>query len=394
MLLYTFHSGFESMSHVSDVAVIGAGVFGAWTALQLRRSGRSVTLVDAFGAGNTRSSSGGISRVFRIGYGHDALYSRWAQRSLTAWLELFRDGRLELFTQTGVLWMTRSDDPMTDETVDTLRRLRVPFEILDRAELERRYPQLSFGPVTRGVLESEAGVIMARRAVQAVVRQAVRQSVDYRITAVTPPADTEHLESVRTSDGDRITAGTFVFACGPWLPTLFPATLGDRIHPTRQEVFFFGSAPGDRRFAPPAMPAWVDFAGGVYGVPDLEGRGFKVGLDHHGPPFDPDLGERRVSDGALEVARMILTRRVPALDAAPLLEAHVCQYSNSSNGDFIIDRHPEMDNVWLVGGGSGHGFKHGPAVGEYVTAQLSDRATPEARFTLAAHGTAQQRKVF
>ena len=394
MLLYTFHSGSESMSRASDVAVVGAGVFGAWTALRLRRSGRSVTLVDAFGAGNTRSSSGGASRVLRIGYGRDAIYSRWAQRSLDAWLELFRDGRLELFTRTGVLWMARSDDPTTDETIQTLRRLQVPFETLDRAELERRYPQLSFGPVTRGVLEPEAGVIMARRAVQAVVRQAVRQGVDYRITAVTPPADAGHLESVLTSDGDRITAGTFVFACGPWLPTLFPATLGERIHPTRQEVFFFGSEPGDRRFAPPAMPAWVDFAGGVYGVPDLEGRGFKVGLDHHGPPFDPGLGERRVSDGALQVARMILTRRVPALDAAPLLEAHVCQYSNSSNGDFILDRHPELDNVWLVGGGSGHGFKHGPAVGEYVTEQLSGRVTPEARFTLAAHGAPQQREVF
>ena len=382
------------MSPFSDVVVIGAGVFGAWTALQLRRSGRSVTLIDAFGAGNTRSSSGGASRVLRIGYGPEAIYSRWAQRSFDAWLELFRNGRLELFTRTGVLWMARSDDPTTDETIETLRRLRVRFETLDRAELEQRYPQFNFGPVTRGVLEPEAGVIMARRAVQAVVRQAIRQSVDYRVTAVTPPADAGHLDSVLTTDGDRIKADTFVFACGPWLPKLFPTALGGRIHPTRQEVFFFGSEPGDRRFAPPAMPAWVDFAGGVYGLPDLEGRGFKVGLDHHGPPFDPDLGERLVSDGALQVARMILARRIPALEAAPLLEAHVCQYSNSSNGDFIIDRHPELDNVWLVGGGSGHGFKHGPSVGEYVTAQLSGRATPEARFTLAAHGASQQREVF
>ena len=185
-----------------------------------------------------------------------------------------------------------------------------------------------------------------------------------------------------------------MFACGPWLPKLFPAVLGDRLHPTRQEVFFFGAEPGDRRFAPPAMPAWMDLAGGVYGLPDLEGRGFKVGLDHHGPPFDPDTGERIVSDGALQVARMILARRVPALESAPLLEAHVCQYSNSWNGDFVIDRHPEIDNVWLVGGGSGHGFKHGPAVGEYVTEQLSGRATPETRFTLEAHQQSPERGIF
>ena len=382
------------MSHASDVAVIGAGVFGAWTALQLRRSGRSVTLVDAFGAGNTRSSSGGTTRVFRIGNGREAIYSEWARRSFDAWRELARNGRQELFTQTGVLWMARGDDPSADDTIETLRRLRVPFETLDRTELEQRYPQLTFGPITRGVLETDGGVIMARRAVQAVVRRAVKQSVDYRVTAVTPPTDTGHVESVHTSDGDRITAGTFVFACGPWLPKLFPAVLGDRIHPTRQEVFFFGSEPGDRRFAPPAMPAWIDFAGGVYGLPDLDGRGFKIGLDHHGPPFDPDTSTRIVSDDALQVARMILGRRVPALESAPLLEAHVCQYSNSWNGDFIIDRHPEIDNVWLVGGGSGHGFKHGPAVGEYVTAQLSDRATPETRFTLKAHQQSGDRGIF
>ena len=382
------------MSSASHVAVIGAGVFGAWTALQLRRSGRSVTLVDAFGAGHTRSSSGGATRLFRVGYGREAIYSKWAQRSLDAWQELFRHGRHELFTRTGVLWMARADDAFTDETIETLRRLRVPFETLDRTALRERYPQFNLGPITRGVFEPEAGVIMARRAVQAVVRQAIKQSVEYRVTAVTPPTATGHVESVSTSDGDRITAGTFVFACGPWLPKLFPAVLGDRIHSTRQEVFFFGSEPGDRRFTPPAMPAWVDFAGGVFGLPDLEGRGFKIGLDHHGPPFDPDSGTRTVSDDALQVVRMILARRVPALESAPLLEAHVCQYSNSWNGDFVIDRHPEIENVWLVGGGSGHGFKHGPAVGEYVTAQLSGRATPEARFTLEAHQRSPARTIF
>ena len=382
------------MSRATDVVVIGAGVFGAWTALQLRRSGRSVTLVDAFGTGNTRSSSGGASRVFRVGYGREEIYSRWAQRSLEAWLGLFRDARQELFTRTGVLWMARADDPITDETIETLRRLRVPYEMLDRTTLEQRYPQLNFGPITRGVLEPEAGVIMARRAVQAVVRQAIKHSVDYRVAAVTPPNGDGPIDALVTSDGTRVTAGTYVFACGPWLPKLFPSVLGDRVRPTRQEVFFFGSEPGDRRFAPPAMPAWVDFAGGVYGLPDLEGRGFKIGLDHHGPAFDPDTGDRIVSDDALQVARMILASRVPALEAAPLLEAHVCQYSNSWNGDFIIDRHPESDNVWLVGGGSGHGFKHGPAVGEYVTAQLDGRKTPDARFTLAAHQRFQERAVF
>ena len=382
------------MTLSSRVVVIGAGVFGAWTALLLRRSGLSVTLLDAFGAGHTRSSSSGASRVIRIGYGHETLYSQWAQRSLVAWQELSRERRQELFTKTGVLWMAREDDASTDETIETLGQLGVPFETLDRVQLEGRYPQLNFGLVARGLLEPKSGVILARRAVQAVVEQAVKQSVDYRVTAAMPPTTSGHLESVHTTDGDEIRAGTYVFACGPWLPKLFPTLLGPRIHPTRQEVFFFGTEPGDRRFAPPAMPAWVDFAGGVFGLPDLEGRGFKIGLDHHGAPFDPDTGERLISADALQVARMILARRVPSLEHAPLLESRVCQYSNSWNGDFLIDRHPDIDNVWLVGGGSGHGFKHGPAVGEYVTTQLSGREAPEPRFTLAAHQEKQERGIF
>ena len=378
----------------SDVAVIGAGVFGAWTALQLRRTGRSVILVDAFGAGNSRSSSSGASRLLRLGYGDQALYSRWAQRSLYEWQELFRNCRQQLFERTGVLWLARPDDPATDATIETLRLLHVPFELLERPELESRYPQLGFGPVTRGLLEPEAGVIMARRAVQAVVGQAVKQSVDYREVSVSPPVETEHVNSLLTSDGDRIRAGTYVFACGAWLPKLFPTLLQTLIHPTRQEVFFFGSAPGDRRFTATQIPAWVDFAGGVYGIPDLEGRGFKIGLDHHGQSFDPDTGTRQVSDDALQVARMILAKRVPALERAPLLEAHVCQYSNSWNGDFLIDQHPDIDNLWMVGGGSGHGFKHGPAVGEYVAKQITNAPAPQPRFTLAAHGPTRQRRIY
>ena len=378
----------------SDVAVIGAGVFGAWTALQLRRTGRSVILVDAFGAGNSRSSSSGASRLFRLGYGDQALYSRWAQRSLYEWQELFRNCRQQLFERTGVLWLARPDDPATDATIETFRLLHVPFELLERPELESRYPQLGFGPVTRGLLEPEAGVIMARRAVQVVVGQAVKQSVDYREVSVSPPVETKHVNSLLTSDGDRIRAGTYVFACGAWLPRLFPTLLQNLIHPTRQEVFFFGSAPGDRRFTATQIPAWVDFAGGVYGVPDLEGRGFKIGLDHHGPSFDPDTGTRQVSDDALQVARMILAKRVPALERAPLLEAHVCQYSNSWNGDFLIDQHPDIDNLWMVGGGSGHGFKHGPAVGEYVAKQITNAIAPQPRFTLAAHRPTRQRRIY
>ncbi len=201
-------------------------------------------------------------------------------------------------------------------------------------------------------------------------------------------------DGLRTRDGDTLRADTYVFACGAWLPSLFPRLLDGRIVPTRQEVFYFGCPPGDRRFAPPALPAWIDFGEEIYGVPDLDGRGFKVAIDRHGPIIDPDSADRTTSAAQLTEARDFLSRRFPDLAAAPLLATHVCQYENTSNGDFLIDRHPGHPNVWLAGGGSGHGFKHGPAVGEYVAERILRGAPVDPRFTLGTKETVSHRTIF
>jgi glycine/D-amino acid oxidase-like deaminating enzyme len=129
-------------------------------------------------------------------------------------------------------------------------------------------------------------------------------------------------------------------------------------------------------------------------MPDLENRGFKLAFDRHGEAIDPDTAERNLTKDSLELARAFLARRFPALAGAPLVEARVCQYENTSNGDFLIDRHPDFDNVWLVGGGSGHGFKHGPALGEYVATRVIEGGEIERRFTLATKETSRNRTVF
>ena len=387
------------MQKTYDVAVVGAGVFGAWTAHHLRRSGRTVILLDAYGPGNSRASSGGESRIIRMGYGADEIYTRWSMRSLGLWQGLFqRLGRPELFQPTGVLWMAREGHQYSLHTEKILRKLRVRFERLDRAQLEKRYPQIDFGPITWGLFEPDSGALLARRAVQAVVNDAVATGVEYRPDAVAPLSGkglpgSNKLSAITTRGGDPVRAGVFVFACGPWLPKVFPELLGDRIHATRQEILFFGVPAGDRRFAAPAMPAWIDFGDEVYGLPDLENRGFKVALDRHGPPFDPDTGRRVVSSESLDEVRRWLPRRFPALKDAPLVETRVCQYENTSSGDFLIDRHPEFDNVWLVGGGSGHGFKHGPALGEYVAARVNEGGAVEPRFRLATKEKVDKRSV-
>jgi sarcosine oxidase len=378
-----------------DVAVVGAGVFGAWTAYRLAQAGRRVALLDAYGPGNARSSSGGQTRVIRMGYGDQEIYTRWSMRSLEVWKSLLSPlGRPSQFQEAGVLWMARGEDPLTTKTLATLQRLGVVHERLSRSELERRWPQIDFGLNTWAIYEPESGFLAAFHAVQAVVQMAEATGVEYLQEAVVPPAGKGRLTSVATRSGKTVQAGTFVFACGPWLPKVFPDLLGERIFSTRQEVFYFGPPSGDARFTLPAMPVWVDFAEEIYGIPDFKGRGFKVAPDRHGPAFDPDTGSRVVTPETLATVRKFVARRFPGLKDAPLVASEVCQYENTSNGDFLIDRHPERDNVWLVGGGSGHGFKHGPAVGEYVTARILEGGQVEARFSLATKQKVQKRAVY
>jgi monomeric sarcosine oxidase len=389
--------GHESSRVNADVAVIGAGVFGAWTAYQLAANGARVLLADGYGAGNSRASSGGESRILRLGYGPDEIYSRSAQRSMELWQKLFANTEqpVSFLQRTGVLWLARENDPYCEATLATLKRLGAKCERLDSETLRRRFPQLEHDPIAWGILEPDAGVLLARRAVQAVVARARDIGVEYIQDAVTPlPSNVGRLSSVRTTSGKEIFADRFVFACGPWLPKLFPDVLGELIHVTRQEVFFFGRPPGDRSFGLGAMPAWIDFNDLVYGLPDLDGRGFKIAIDAHGPEFDPDTGERVVSTSGLNAIREYLVRRIPLLAEAPVTETRVCQYENTSNGDFLIDRHPPMENVWLVGGGSGHGFKHGPAIGEYVAEMIAGTGTLETRFSLNTKQRVRARKVF
>ena len=377
-----------------DVVVIGAGVFGAWTAWHLAKRKWRVLLAEAYGPAHTRASSGGESRIIRMAYGADEIYTRWSQDSLAQWKKLFTTVGEQLFHQTGVLWLAGESDERLAESMATLKRCGVKYEVMERGPLEKRYPQVNFDAVERGLLEPESGVMLARRAVACLAADAVKRGVNLEIAHIVPPPEKEKLESIQTTEGKRISAGQFVFACGPWLGKMFPELLGPRIFPTRQEVFFFGTPPGDRRFAPPTLPTWLFTMDEVYGMPDLESRGLKVALDTHGMCIDPDTQSRIPSPEISDWARRYVARRFPALKDAPIVETRVCQYENTSSGDFLIDRHPALENAWLAGGGSGHGFKHGPAFGEYAAAMVCGKSKAEARFSLASKATMQQRAVY
>jgi monomeric sarcosine oxidase len=376
--------------------VIGAGVFGAWTAHHLSRGGARVTLVEAYGPGHSRSSSGDESRILRYGYGTDEIYSRFARRSREQWRELDErnNSGLSLWHPCGVLWLAPNGDAYVAETRATLQRGHYQIELLDTATLRARYPQLNAADVSSAMLEPEGGVIMARRSIQALASELSHAGVRLIRGRAVKPAAPGRVSSLRLADGTTLAGDTFVFACGAWLPAIFPELLGQRIMPTRQVVMFFGTGAGDDRFSATHTPAWIDFVSGIYGIPDLEGRGLKVGIDAHGAPFDPDTGDRIVDSTSIDTARAWLRRRFPSMSDAPLVESRVCQYENTATGDFLIDRHPEHENVWLVGGGSGHGFKHGPAVGEYVASLIAGHTAPEGTFALATKGTVPGRAVY
>jgi len=375
------------MTKKPHVVVIGAGAFGGWTALFLQRQGARVTLVDAWGPGNSRASSGGETRVIRATYGPRAIYTRMSARALTLWKEHEQRWRRQLFHGIGVLWLVESDDQYEKAALPILREAHVRFEELQGPEVARRYPQINCDRVRWAIFENDGGYLTARRACAAVLEGFLAEGGggEYRQLAVQTPAPSGgQLSGVVLSDGSRVTADSFVFACGPWLGSLFPDIIGDRVRATRQEVFFFGTPPGDQRFTESAMPVWADHGTTfMYGIPGNEWRGFKVADDTRGPIFDPTTGERTPTPAALQTARAYLGYRFPALKDAPLLEARVCQYEESPDEHFIIDRHPGAANTWLIGGGSGHGFKHGPAVGELVARLVLSGAAVDEQFRLA-----------
>jgi sarcosine oxidase len=378
------------------VAVVGAGVFGAWTAHHLQQQGHRVTLIDAHGPAHTRSSSGGESRLTRAAYGKDDIYTRMAMDSLPQWKALSAVSGLPVFIPAGILFFFPTEEPYVRDSIAAHKKFGLSTDVLTQPEMARRFPMIDFDGIQVGLYEPGFGALMARRSVQTLVDRFVKAGGEYiKGNVLPPPRAATIIDGVTTSDGDRIVASKFVYALGPWLPKLFPDVIGPRILPTRQEVFFFAPPAGDRRFLPGAMPGWADFNGGdiFYGFPDLESRGVKFAHDAHGAQVDPDTQDRRPTEAALAEIVAYRDRRFPALRGAPLTESRVCQYENSSNGDFLIDFHPRLKNVLLVGGGSGHGFKHGPEVGRYAAARLLGNVKPEPRFSLATKSEIHHREV-
>jgi glycine/D-amino acid oxidase-like deaminating enzyme len=389
---YLIGSRAVASSRRNSVIVVGAGAFGGWTALHLLKKGAKVTLLDSWGPGNSRASSGGETRVIRATYGSGRIYTQMAARALQLWQEYEQQWNLKLFFRTGVLWMAGSDDSYERASLPLMSEAGVRFEKLSAAECARRWPQINFDGISWSVYEPASGYLAARRSCEAVLNAFIKAGGEYRQAEVMPGQIASHqMQGIKLGSGEALRADSYVFACGPWLGKLFPF-LGPIITPTRQEVFFFGTAAGDPRFTDAQLPVWSDDSKGelqgfpgrhwFYGIPGNQWRGFKIADDTRGATIDPTSMERKVSDAGLAAARAYVRLRFPDLVDAPLVESRVCQYENSTDQNFILDHHPEAQNVWVVGGGSGHGFKHGPAFGDMVSDAVLGRKGPPVEFKL------------
>ena len=350
------------------IAVIGAGAFGGWTAHHLLKKGYNVTLLDVFGPGNSRASSGGDSRVIRGIYGEDKIYVDLVARSFKLWKRYQKQWQQSLYFPTGALWFFQVDDTYAQKSLPIVNQAGLKSEQLSKKEVEKKFPQIDLNGLKSFYFEHEAGYLSARHCCQVVLENFVKRGGEYKQLAVEPGKILNNkLTELILSDGSKLNADSYVFACGPWLSKIFPNALKDIITPTRQEVFFFGTPYGDSSLFESNMPVWVDFGKKIwYGIPGADWRGFKVADDTRGAEFDPTSGDRTASETGLESARNYLAKRFPSMKDAPLLESRVCQYENSPDGNYIIDKHPEAENTWVIGGGSGHGFKLGPALGEFV----------------------------
>lgn len=376
----------DGSSAAPDLVVVGAGTMGAWTALRARRAGWSTTLIDAFGAGHPRSTSGDETRICRASHGADTFYVRWAREARQAWIDFGDEVGERFYLECGMAWFAHREDGFEAHSIATLTSLGVPIERVPADEIAQRWPGVRGDDLAFAAFEPEAGLLFARRGVMAAARAFGQSGGRFELGEVRPGArEGRRLIDVVGGDGARFAGGTFVFAAGPWLPGLFPELLGTRITVTKQDVLYLGPPAGDARFNAEWLPCWVDSDARAYGLPAVDGRGMKIAPDRPGPPFDPSDGERLVDADSVRLARAYAAVRLPDIATAPVVETRVCQYEETADTHFILDRHPDFDNVWIAGGGSGHGFKHGPVIGSYLVSRLAGApaSAEEARFGLS-----------
>ncbi len=349
--------------------VVGAGVFGVAAADALAARGFGVTLVEQYAPANARGSSGDRTRLLRNGHGdgteeQDLWHVRSAREGTARWLQLAAEEGVELTRRTGLAWFAHERDGVEARVAQRLATAGVDAQLLEPPELHALFPDLAVDDLACGLFEPDAHVIRADLAVATLLRRAQRRGARVVLEHARPGRDGE----VLLGDGRTLHGDVVVWACGAWLGGL----LGPDVAPVRpawQDVVHWHAPPRWRD-----GPAWFDDDAGLYGFPDVDGLGIKAVSHHPGRPFDPDADDRTPDAGTVEALRAHVGRRFPALAGAGMLWARVMPYEMTPDGLFLAGPVPGSDRGWVLGGGSGHGFKHAVALGEHLADRIEGRA--------------------
>jgi sarcosine oxidase len=356
-----------------DVLIAGLGVMGSAVAHHAARRGLRVIGLDRFHPPHEHGSSHGETRNIRQAIYESPGYVPLLQRAFALWEELERESGRSLLRITGRMMMGSPEGRAIAGAIATARQFGLPIEVVDAAEVARRFPAFAPSADMVGVYEVRAGMLFAEPCVEAQLDQARRFGADFRfdeplLSWRAGPGGVE----VTTSRG-RYAADTLVLATGAWLPGLLPSL---PLTVERQVLLWFAPRDHAERFAPDHCPIYLwelgpDFT--LYGVP-LWGDGIKVARHHGGEATTVDTVRREVDERDIAPIRAALERHMPSA-AGRFVRARTCVYTNTPDLHFIIDRHPEHPAVLVVSPCSGHGFKYAAAIGEAV-AQLAADEVP------------------
>lgn len=367
------------------VAVIGAGALGGWSAFHLQKLGYQVTLIDMADPGNIAASSGGETRVIRSVYGSGGHYTALIPKALEQWQRLEKETQIKLFHKTGVLWMHQGHAEYIQASMPHLQQHGFDFQPLSIQQATQTFPVLATQQLAGAFWEPNAGVLMAKRACKALADYGISKGMTFTQHRVHPGNCVNgRLQNLVGDGAFNLKADYFVFACGPWLAEMFPAELSGLFTISKQDVFFFSKPTKPALKDWRELPVWIEFGDAIfYGLPDLSGTGLKVALDERGPGFHPDQNDRLVDVETLARIREFLALRFPELATMPLSGTRVCQYTNTHDGELLVDVHPDLENVVLLGGGSGHAFKLGPVIGDVVAGMINEGQSPDPHWRLS-----------
>ena len=371
------------MSHDYDVIVLGGGIAGASTAYALVKQGQNVLLIDRFEPGHKQGSSHGDGRIIRFNY-TEAIYVEMAMQVYPLWAELSAESGEDFIIESGLIEYGNASTKEIAITEGVLSQYDIPYERLTPAEAQERFPQFTFEEDSQILFQPGGGVVRATPAVMALWRL-VKEKGGTTLTGkpIQSISAEDNQVSVTLENGETLSAKNLVLTAGGWTKKLAAQLNLDLPLTVTQEVLaYFPSKNDSINHQAGTMPGMIDYNiyDGIephfYSLPMIEIQGVKLGRHHAGSEIDAD-NVRYIDHEVVETMKRQITRRYPQLNSEPI-DMQSCLYTDTPDYHFILDKHPQYDNVTIGAGFSGHGFKFGPLLGKILAGLVLGQEAPVA----------------